>query len=705
MSWFPRLKNCSVKVWILMAVLCGCPFIADAQLTPSSTIIDFGSVALQYPPAPATKIPQTVLLTNGSTTPTIIDAPTITGPTFTVTPLPSTPFSLAPGNSISVTVAFSPTAPGSYNGNLNIYTGSAVPQTLAASIPLIGKVLPGNIIADPADISFPSLQVNTSRKENVVLRNNGGTDVRIMSASNQGPFAVEGLSPGTITPGGSASIMIAFKPTSVGYSAGSVVVQSGDLAPLTINLSGGSDDVKSLPVCSLSKTNLGCKLIIDRNNPVAPPAVQMYSSQPIAIVVKHPKRYERYFLDYQTGQAAIFPDVTSSLAQGLLQNASKLTFLAPAAVPATPDPCTSSDIALDPLPQHVGDKLKPFQQCLTQLSSQAIAIYHELEPAITPDSFSASGVSPDIDEQEIQKSIKKFVASEILLSSKISAISSSPTLKASAVDATAIQDLTDLQKIADGVASNLMNFYQRLDDLKSFDNGHQDCSSLIDLTGDEKKQNVQCVYVMSHPDSDRVYEGMVTRTFTYSLDTLDLVSYSQQAAVNPSNKKSLASIPINYADLPNRFLGWPFTALRWEASAGLLFSGLPNRSYSVVSSPTVAIIDTKTGPTPIPFAAVNYRLTGDNLPGKWKSNFYWSAAIGVNPNNTTAEPAVGFSFGWRALMISTFCHFGRETHATKAFIQSGDTATTSTGGVPTTSYWTEALAFGISVRVPSLTGR
>src|SRR5579864_597362 len=72
-----------------------------------------------------------------------------------------------------------------------------------------------------------------------------------------------------------------------------------------------SSQVKALPECALGRTNPSCKVVIDRDNPVAPPTVQMYSDQVLTVIVKNPKYYERYFLDYQTGQATLSPDVTS----------------------------------------------------------------------------------------------------------------------------------------------------------------------------------------------------------------------------------------------------------------------------------------------------------------------------------------------------------------------------------------------------------
>src|ERR1700726_1185480 len=71
------------------------------------------------------------------------------------------------------------------------------------------------------------------------------------------------------------------------------------------------------PQCSLSKTNLSCELVIDRSNPVAPSTVQMYSDQHLTGRIKNPLPFERYFLDFTTGQATLAPDVASSIVGGM----------------------------------------------------------------------------------------------------------------------------------------------------------------------------------------------------------------------------------------------------------------------------------------------------------------------------------------------------------------------------------------------------
>jgi len=138
---------------------------------------------------------------------------------------------------------------------------------------------------------------------------------------------------------------------------------------------------------------------------------------------------------------------------------------------------------------------------------------------------------------------------------------------------------------------------------------------------------------------------MVTRTITYSLNTLNLVANSQEAVPDSSKKKSLASIAVNFADSPSR-LSSPF---RWEASAGVLFSSLAVRSFSAAPVFSSGVITDNTvaqnvlHPTVVPFAAANYRLSNDLGWTRWKSAIYWTGAVGVNPNTVSADFASGLS--------------------------------------------------------------
>jgi hypothetical protein len=463
------------------------------------------------------------------------------------------------------------------------------------------------------------------------------------------------------------------------------------------------------PECSLAKTNQSCKIVIDRRNPVAPSTVQMYSGQTLTVIVKAPFFFERYFLDFQTGQATLTPDVASSILQGLLPSLAKAEFRV-ARRPS--DPCASATTAT-PTANHVADVVPDFQDCLAQLARAATDIYRRLEPFVAPDSLTPIQNANPESPSDLLQPIADFEKSEIALSSRITIISGDTTLKKSVPDAPAILQLSNLQKLADAVANDLLGYSQRIAELPTADglekNGFQNCKGIIKIT--KAEENLQCVSITSRPDNERIYQKMVTRTISYSLDTLNLVSNPQEAAPDPTKKKLLATVAINFADAPTKFAGFPHTPFRWEASAGVFFSTLPVRSFSVAPVFTNgALTDHNVAqnilrPTVAPFGAANYRLTNDLGWTRWKSDIYWTGAVGINPNTVSADFATGLSMSWRALMVSALCHFGHDVRLTQGLQNGQSLGPSFSGTLPTQNYWTTAFALGVSIRVPALTGR
>jgi hypothetical protein len=474
--------------------------------------------------------------------------------------------------------------------------------------------------------------------------------------------------------------------------------------------------VRDLHECSLAKTNKSCRLIIDRARPLSPPAVQMYSDQALTVVVRNPKPFERYFLDYQSGQAALSPDVASNIVTSLLPSLAKLNALYTAEIhlagPGPAPPCAVKQLTSDPLPKpgEVEGVVHAFELCLGQLAGDAIDIYRELEPAAAPDSLTPAGPPKEInlaDLAGVQKDMTKFLKAEIAISSRITNIAAIDKIKST--DGPAVQDLTNLQKLVDGVAADLTGYNQRIADLQKFPNGFDDfhdCKNLID------KADGNCIWITSKKDESAVYHNMVTRTITYSLNSLNLISISLQAAPDPTKKKLVATIAINFADEPAALSGKSVaSAFRWEASAGAFFSSLPIRSFPVVPVFTNGVItDKKIGrnvlhPTVIPFAAANYRLTNDLHLSRWNTSLYLTGALGLNPNTVSADFATGPSLSWRAVMLSALCHFGHGVRLTQGLTVGESLGAGFNGSIPTQTYWTESFAIGLSIRVPSLTGR
>jgi hypothetical protein len=476
-----------------------------------------------------------------------------------------------------------------------------------------------------------------------------------------------------------------------------------------------------LPECSVAKTNKTCAILIDRANPVAPPTIQMYSGEAITVVLQNPNYFERYFLDFQTGIATQKPDVASSIIQGLLPSLQKAGEIKANIVGLDAGQTDVCDvIATAPIPKP-GKEIKGTSNlgdvCLGQLAKSAIDIYQKLEPLVAPDSLTPIGVERVNKDCDINVCIEEFYKSEIAFSTKITTISKDPTLidtKNSTydADAQAIAKLIAIQKSADAIATDLQGYKQRLSDLpKTADLskwGYRKCDTFIRLPKSKPpKSPGDCIAIQSRKDDAGIYRDMVTRTITYALDTYNLVSYPQEASPDPTKKKSIASIVVNYADNPKA----ANSALRWEASAGAFFSSLPIRSFSVAPVFTNGVITDKIisqnllYPTVVPFAAANYRLTNDLKGTRWKTNIYWTGAVGINPNTVSADFATGLSYSWRALMVSGLCHFGHDVRLTQGLTVGESLGAGFNGSIPTETHWTANFAVGLSVRIPAITGR
>ncbi|MGC1648138.1 MAG: hypothetical protein WA741_20140 [Candidatus Sulfotelmatobacter sp.] len=445
--------------------------------------------------------------------------------------------------------------------------------------------------------------------------------------------------------------------------------------------------------------------------------MQMYSGEVLTVVVKNANTFERYSLDYQSGQATLKPDVASSIVQGLLPSLLKAGEIKPNAAfqGGTPSDVCANIAAMPGLQPGQGADLESVVEiCVGQLAAHAIDIYRKLEPLVAPDSL-VPGNPEKPEPCALKDCISAFLKSEYAFSAKITAIAADPTLKDATTklwkvdaDGVAITKVLALQKIVDAVATDLQGYQQRLDDLPTTAaelarNGFQKCSDVIP----DEKRPIQCVVMSSRKDDPSAYNDMVSRTITYALDVYNIVSYPQEAAPDPTKKKLLASIAINFADTTGQSLR---SAFRWEASAGAFFSTLPVRSFSVVPVFTKGVITDKVigqnilHPTIVPFAAANYRITND-LPTRWKSNIYWTGAVGINPNTVTADFATGLSISWRALMVSGLAHFGHDVSLTQGLTVGESLGAGFNGSVPTQTHWTTSFAIGLSVRVPSLVGR
>ncbi len=206
------------------------PLSGALSATPAS--ISFGNVQN------GTSQTQSDTLSNTGGTSLTITQANVTGTGFSTTGL-TLPVTLAPGQSTTFSVVFSPQSAGSVSGNLALTNnGASSPLNIALSATAVAA---GSLTANPTSFSFGNVQVGTNQTQTETLKNTGGENITITQASAAGGgFSFTGLSlPLTLAPNQSTTFGVVFAPTSAGASNGGLSITiSGSSTSVDIALSG-----------------------------------------------------------------------------------------------------------------------------------------------------------------------------------------------------------------------------------------------------------------------------------------------------------------------------------------------------------------------------------------------------------------------------------------------------------------------------------
>ncbi|MFY9561027.1 MAG: choice-of-anchor D domain-containing protein, partial [Terriglobales bacterium] len=198
--------------------------ITVGQLSASPTSLAFGNVQI------GTSSNKSETLTNTGGTAVTISQANVTGAAYSVSGL-ALPATLAPSQSVTFTVTFTPTVAGSANGTLAIV--SDAPGS-PLNIGLSGNgVTQGQITPNPASLSFGNVAVGSSKTLTETLTNSGGSSLTISAASASGTgFSLSGLAlPLTLNAGQSTTFSVQFAPTATGGVSGSIAITSNGANP------------------------------------------------------------------------------------------------------------------------------------------------------------------------------------------------------------------------------------------------------------------------------------------------------------------------------------------------------------------------------------------------------------------------------------------------------------------------------------------
>ena len=171
-------------------------------------------------------------MTNNGTTSVSVAAITSSNPAFTAAPL-NLPMALAVGQSLDVTVSFTPTANGWTRGQSNLLLSSNA--TLMLNVDGGGEKTEALTIS-PSFVSFGQVAVGSSSSVPVVITNSRSRNVTITRSQIMGSeFSMSGAQfPLTLGVGQSVTLKMTFSPQSAGETGGSLALLGPWMAiPLT----------------------------------------------------------------------------------------------------------------------------------------------------------------------------------------------------------------------------------------------------------------------------------------------------------------------------------------------------------------------------------------------------------------------------------------------------------------------------------------
>jgi len=180
---------------------------------------------------------QTLTLKDSGNANLIISQTTVTGTGFSISG-PALPATVTPGNSVALTVRFSPAAAGARSGTVGIASNAA-----ALSVPLTATGISQSLSlsSNPSALAFGNVVAGSSGKQSVTLTNTGNSSISVSKLTSTGSyFSASGLAlPITLAVGQSSSFSVTFAPTTTGTFSGSVAITSTAAnSTLSIPLSG-----------------------------------------------------------------------------------------------------------------------------------------------------------------------------------------------------------------------------------------------------------------------------------------------------------------------------------------------------------------------------------------------------------------------------------------------------------------------------------
>jgi hypothetical protein len=204
--------------------------VSAGVLAANPTSVNFGNVAV------GSNARATVTLSNSGGSSVTVSQLTTTGTGLSFSGV-ALPLTLSAGQTTAFTVTFVPQTTGTLSGNVSVVSNAS---NTTLNIPVSGSgVSGGTLSANPTSINFGSVAVGSTKSQNEVLTNSGGSNLTLstVAATGSGYNIIGPTLPLTLSAGQSATFSVVFSPVDSGSSAGSLTITT-DVSSLNVPLSG-----------------------------------------------------------------------------------------------------------------------------------------------------------------------------------------------------------------------------------------------------------------------------------------------------------------------------------------------------------------------------------------------------------------------------------------------------------------------------------
>jgi hypothetical protein len=198
------------------------------SLTPAS--VSFGNLNV------GSTASQTVQLSNTGNSSMTVSQVAASGSGISVSGL-AAPVTIAPSQSVPLTVKFAPPSGGAVAGSLTVTNSEGINAVAAVT----GTGVQAGISVTPTSASFGSVVTGNTNSQTVQLKNNGTASLTVSQVAATGSgFSVSGVAvPLTLAPGASSTFNVQYAPTAAGAVNGSVtIVSNAPNSPSTVSLNG-----------------------------------------------------------------------------------------------------------------------------------------------------------------------------------------------------------------------------------------------------------------------------------------------------------------------------------------------------------------------------------------------------------------------------------------------------------------------------------